>query len=124
MVAASRQSAPGWGMPQVGFFIRSRLLTFVGMLLAMAFFLNPELLALGLVGDTAFFDLLALLLGLQLQSLVAAALTWFWTATAATLRKLYLSMELSYGVINLALAPIGAALLALVETWRRSRPGE
>lgn len=40
--------------------------------------LNPEFLALGLVGDTALFDALVLFLGLQLQNTVAR----YWRAIA------------------------------------------
>jgi hypothetical protein len=45
----------------------------IAVILAFLILLNPEFLALGLLGDTAFFDLLVLLIGLQLRTLGAQA---------------------------------------------------
>jgi hypothetical protein len=44
-----------------------------GFILAMVILLNPELLALGLVGDAAFFDMLVLALSIQFQTVVFRA---------------------------------------------------
>jgi hypothetical protein len=43
----------------------------IAVVLAFLILLNPEFLALGLLGDTAFFDLLVLLIGLQIRSVGA-----------------------------------------------------
>jgi len=57
------------------------LLGVVGIVMAVAIVLNPEILALGILGDTAFFDLLVLAIGLQLQTVLGRAwevvATWF-----------------------------------------------
>ena len=45
----------------------------IAILMALLIVMNPEFLALGLLGDTAFFDLLVLALSLQLQDLAAQA---------------------------------------------------
>lgn len=45
----------------------------VAVLLVMLILLNPELFALGLLGDTAFFDVLALALSTQMQTFVGHA---------------------------------------------------
>lgn len=46
---------------------------------AILIVLNPEFLALGILGDSVFFDLLVLCLSLQIQSL--GARVWSWVAT-------------------------------------------
>jgi|ERR1043166_941722 hypothetical protein len=45
----------------------------IAVVLAFVILLNPEFLALGFLGDTAFFDLLVLLIGLQLRTVAAQA---------------------------------------------------
>src|SRR5256885_5224058 len=52
----------------------------IAILMALLIVINPEFLALGLLGDTAFFDLLVLALSLQLQDLAAQA----WHSASAT----------------------------------------
>lgn len=54
-----------------------KLFGFVAVILAVLILINPEFFALGLLGDTAFFDAFVLLLGLQLQVVVARA--WYCT---------------------------------------------
>ena len=58
----------------------------VAFLLALVILLNPEFLALGFLGDTAFFDMLVLAIGLQLHTHVLAAGRWFATALTKTAR--------------------------------------
>jgi uncharacterized membrane protein len=43
----------------------------VALIAAILIVLNPEFYALGIIGDSAFFDLLVLAIGLQLQTIVA-----------------------------------------------------
>jgi hypothetical protein len=57
--AASFRPFTGW----------QKLAGAIALILALLIVLNPEFLALGLVGDTAFFDLLVLAITLQLQGL-------------------------------------------------------
>jgi uncharacterized membrane protein YkgB len=49
------------------------VLGIVAVVLALLIVLNPEFMALGLLGDTTFFDLLVLALSLQLQAHVVRA---------------------------------------------------
>src|SRR5580765_562841 len=50
-----------------------KLFAAIAVLAAIVILLNPEFLALGLLGDTAFYDVLVLLLGLQLRTVGAQA---------------------------------------------------
>ena len=52
----------------------------VAVIGAILILINPDFLALGLLGDTAYFDLLVL--GLSLQLHVYAAGAWRWLGTA------------------------------------------
>jgi hypothetical protein len=61
--AASFRPFTGW----------QKLAGAIALILALLIVLNPEFLALGLVGDTAFFDLLVLATTLQLQGIGARA---------------------------------------------------
>lgn len=60
-----------------------KLFGIVAFLLALVILLNPEFLALGLLGDTALFDMLVLALGLQMHTHVLLAVRWLVT----TLKK-------------------------------------
>ena len=60
-----------------------KLLGVVAFCLALLIVLNPEFLALGVLGDAAFFDLLVLLLSLQLQMV----LTQVWHSIHAVLAR-------------------------------------
>jgi hypothetical protein len=78
----------------------------VAFILAVLIILNPEFLALGLVGDTAFFDGLVLLLSLQLQMYAARA----WCCVRAVVSRMtgimIPRMSLEFSLLVLALAPI------------------
>ena len=71
LVIAFNQNAPRakpqWWQHLKGLQKLLGLVAFVGVLLIM---INPEFLALGLLGDTAFFDMLVLALTLQMHLLV------------------------------------------------------
>ncbi|CAN5877151.1 hypothetical protein BH11VER1_BH11VER1_20220 [soil metagenome] len=56
------------------------LAAFVGVLLIM---MNPELVALGLLGDAAFFDMLVLVLTLQMHERVV----WVWQRCVALVSR-------------------------------------
>jgi len=51
-----------------------KLLGLLGLLLAVIVILNPELIALGLLGDSVFFDMLALALSVQML----VSIRWGW----------------------------------------------
>jgi uncharacterized membrane protein YkgB len=60
------------------------LIGVIAVILAFLILLNPEFLALGLLGDTAFFDLLVLLIGLQLRTVGAQA----WDCASRALSRI------------------------------------
>ena len=62
---------PTWSRHLSGW---QKLFGMVAFVAAILIIINPEFLALGLLGDTAFFDLLVFAISLQLQSFVARAL--------------------------------------------------
>jgi hypothetical protein len=67
---AQGRSKPAWSHHLTGW---QKVFGVVAVFLAFLVILNPEFLALGLLGDTAFFDLLVLSLGLQMHALAARA---------------------------------------------------
>jgi hypothetical protein len=62
---------PTWSQHLKGWQKVFGLIAFIGVLLIIV---NPELFALGILGDTAFFDMLVLALALQMHLVVARAL--------------------------------------------------
>src|SRR6187549_1345957 len=57
-----------------------KLFGILAFIIVVLVVINPEFLALGLVGDTAFFDAFVLLLSLQFQSIATRA--WHFVRTA------------------------------------------
>jgi hypothetical protein len=90
-----------------------KLLGLVAMILALLIILNPEFLALGLVGDAAFFDVLVLLLSLQFQTIAARAWHCVCALSSTVGRMLIARMSLSFVAIAVALAPIGTVVAAI-----------
>ena len=69
--ARLKRSKPAWFRNLKGW---HKILGLVAVLLAVGVILNPDLLALGLLGDSAFFDML--ILALSVQMLVAVQWAW------------------------------------------------
>jgi hypothetical protein len=65
-----------------------KVLGAVAIILALLIILNPEFFALGIIGDTAFFDMLALALALQMHTFVARAIRLCITVTSRSARAL------------------------------------
>ena len=91
-----------------------KLAGIVAFILVVMIALNPEFLAWGLLGDTAFFDLFVLLISLQLQMAVA----WAWGRGGAMGSKLVRwaiapSPHMSYLLVAWALGAIGSAVSAI-----------
>lgn len=76
----SVRTKPAWSQHLKGWQKVFGLVAFVSVLLIM---INPELLALGLLGDTAFFDMLVLALSLQMVTFVTLA----WQRSVAVLTR-------------------------------------
>lgn len=91
----------------------------VAFLLVLLILLNPEFLALGFLGDTAFFDMLVLAIGLQLHTYVLRAGRGLITALKRTLRWIGIP---SFGLRYLiAVLPVvtGDAVSALQKSMHR-----
>jgi hypothetical protein len=91
----------------------------VAVVLAVLMIINPELLALGLLGDTAFFDLLVLFLSLQLQSVAVRAWCFVREVFSRTMRFMLWRLSLSCSLMILAFAPIGEMISAIQKAVHR-----
>jgi hypothetical protein len=105
----ANKNRPQWAEHLRGWQVIFAVAAFVAALLVM---LNPELLALGLLGDSAFFDLLILAFGLQFRNVVFLA----WGSVHHVLMRVRSAMARSwqrdYVMVVVSLAPIGTAALA------------
>ena len=81
----------------------------IAILMALLIIINPEFLALGLLGDTAFFDLLVLALSLQLQDLAAQAWHRASTTVCGLVRWLLFPRPTGQALL-LIFAPIGTMI--------------
>ena len=98
------------------------LIGVIAVVLAFLILLNPEFLALGLLGDTPFFDLLVLLIGLQLRT--AGTQAWDCIRTVGTHarnRILRAFSEIIYcpALIYLAVLPIFASVAGMFLTVQK-----
>ena len=66
----SNRTKPAWSEHLKGW---RKVFGLLGVIAALLIVMNPEFLALGLLGDTAFFDMLVLALSLQLHMFVSRA---------------------------------------------------
>src|SRR5205809_7834058 len=80
--ASSRSTAKTKPTRFQGFQGWQKIFGVVAVILTLLIVLNPEFLALGLLGDTAFFDMLVLALSLQLHTYATGA--WNRFATVVT----------------------------------------
>jgi hypothetical protein len=94
-----------------------KLVGVVAVLLAILVIINPEFLPLGLLGDTAFFDLLVLLLGLQLRMVGTQA----WGCVAGIFSRImrWWTPRLSYLLFLSAVAAIGNMVSAVQKVVHR-----
>ena len=90
----------------------------VALIIALLIVLNPEFLALGLVGDTAFFDLLVLAITLQLQGLGTRA----WRSVSAAFSGLVhwlLAPRPTFATFLLIFAPVGNLVASIQKRANR-----
>jgi hypothetical protein len=71
---SSKNSKSNWFRHPSG---SQKIFGVVAFVLALLILLNPEFLALGILGDTAFFDLLVLAIGIQMHTYIMIAGRWF-----------------------------------------------
>src|SRR4051812_49433110 len=81
----TRRRKPAWAERFQGW---HKIFGILAVIAAFFILLNPELLALGIFGDAAFFDLLVLGLGLQLQGQVLHFARSTMTVLSKILRRL------------------------------------
>ena len=74
---------PAWSLHLKGW---QKLFGVIAVVMALLIVLNPEFLALGILGDTAFFDMLVLALSLQMHQFVIRAWRWCVGVLAKGLR--------------------------------------
>ena len=94
-----------------------KLVHVIAVILAILVVLNPEFLALGILGDTAFFDLLVLLLSLQLQTL--GAQVWGCVTGMFSGFMRWWTPRLSYLSVISAFAAVGTVVSTLQKVVQR-----
>jgi hypothetical protein len=82
---SSRKPTPKWAELLNG---SQKLFAIVAVILTLLILLNPEFLALGLLGDAAFFDLMVLALTLQMHAFAARAFQTCLTGLSRGIRWL------------------------------------
>jgi hypothetical protein len=107
---APERTTPSWSRRLVGW---QKLFGVAGFILALLIVMNPEFLALGLLGDSAFFDVLVLVLSLQLQRYIVRAWRRVCPVLSRIMRVIVLRNRMSYGYILLTLAPLGNVASAI-----------
>src|SRR5262245_37478421 len=108
--AHSGKMKPSWSQHLKG---RQKLLGVIAVVLALLIIITPEFVTLGLVGDSAFFDMLVLALSLQMHMFVARVWHRCVTVTTRCVRLLEIpSLGLRYLPAVCGVA-IGSAVSAL-----------
>jgi hypothetical protein len=90
----------------------------VALIIALLIVLNPEFLALGLVGDTAFFDLLVFAITLQLQGYGTRA----WRSVGAAffgIARWLLAPRPTFAMFLLIFAPVGTLVTSIQKLANR-----
>jgi len=88
----------------------------VALGLALVIMLNPEFLALGLVGDAAFFDVLVLLLSLQLKDFVLQAWSRFRSLFERAVPRTIARLSVTPAMALLIFMPLVDLALAIRKT--------
>jgi hypothetical protein len=96
-----------------------KLLGVAAFIMALLIVLNPEFLALGMLGDAAFFDVLVLLLSLQLQTFAGRAWYCVRTAFSRMMRIMVPRMSMSFLLATFIFASIGTAVSAIQKAVHR-----
>jgi hypothetical protein len=96
-----------------------KLIGIVAFVLAVLIIMNPEFMALGLFGDTAFFDLLVLLLSLQLQGFITRAWHCVQAVFSGMMRVMMPRPSLIGPAFILLFAPVGDLAAAIQKNAHR-----
>lgn len=90
-----------------------QLFGWVAFIVTLLIMMNPEFLALGLLGDAAFFDMLVLALSLQLRSVVFHAWRCFRDALTKAWSFVLRGVRRDFATLVFTLAPLGHMVLTL-----------
>ena len=116
LVRAPHRVRPTWSRHLKGW---RKLFAFIAVVLTILIILNPEFLALGLVGDTAFFDMLVLALGLQMHAYATQGGRWLVRTVVRGLRCVGIpSPGLSY-LLAFSTIAFGSAVSAFQKAVHR-----
>jgi hypothetical protein len=113
MAARTRRTAkpqPAWAVQLRGW---HKIFGLVALGLALVIMLNPEFLALGLVGDAAFFDVLVLLLSLQLKDFVLQAWSCLPGLFERAVPRMVARLSMSPAMLLLIFMPLVELVLAI-----------
>jgi hypothetical protein len=86
------------------------LIGLIATFAAFVIIMSPEFYALGLLGDSTFFDLLALAIGLQLQIFLSRSTVYLAAAGAKIIRFL----RRRYAVVSVLLALTAAGIFSVI----------
>ena len=110
-VRRSPRIEPVWSQHRKG---GQKVFTLAAFIMALLIVMNPEFLALGLLGDTAFFDMLVLALSLQMHMFALRAFRRCFDALRRALRWMGIpSLGLRYLVA--VVTPIVASAISTVQ---------
>jgi len=107
---------PAWSQRLEGW---QTLFGVVAVILALLIIISPEFLALGLLGDTTFFDVLVLLLSLQLQGFAARAWRSVCGVFSRMMRVMIPRMSISFFMVVMAFVLIGDVVSAIQKAVHR-----
>jgi hypothetical protein len=121
LACASNRSSriePVWSQHLKGW---QKVFTMAAVIMALLILINPEFLALGILGDTAFFDMLVLALSLQMHTFALRVFRSCVDALRRALRWLGIpSLGLRYLVAVLTPSAVSAFQLGLRRFFRLS----
>lgn len=89
------------------------LIGLVATVVALLIVMNPEFYALGILGDSTFFDLLAVAIGIQLQTVFSRVGVYVLAGGARVARFLHWRFCIDCMLIALAVADIASAIQRL-----------
>ena len=96
-----------------------KVLSVVAFIAALLIAINPEFLALGLLGDAAFFDALVVLLTLQLHHGGIRVGSYLRAIFAKAMRYFVPSLRMNFWLALMIFAPLGELLAAVHKAVHR-----
>ena len=103
----SNGGTPGWSL-RINW--TQKLLGAVAAIIALLIVINPEFLALGLLGDSAFVDLLVLLITLRRQTVIAQVRHCVATVISRIMRRVTPRMSFTLAVLAVTFGNVISAI--------------